>query len=476
MTASSPVLTFLGGAGTVTGSKTLLDTPNGRILVDCGLFQGMKHLRLQNWAPFPVPPESVDAVVLTHAHVDHCGYLPRLVRLGFRGPVFCTEGTQKLAEIVLPDSGHLQEEEARFANRKGYSKHDPAEPLYTRREALAALDQFVTVGGGEPKEILDGLNATWHLAGHILGAASVELHLTEQDIVARFSGDLGRNGHPLLLPPAPIDRADVVVIESTYGDESHLKTDPDDSIAAAVMHVVASKGVLIIPAFAVDRTEVVLWHLDRLITKGLIPKLPVFVDSPMACRALDLYEKAARGGAAEIRPEFRATELFANLRPIEIRTVEESKGLNDRRGPMIVVSASGMATGGRVIHHLAQRIGNEGNAVLLVGFQAPGTRGEALANGATRIKMFGQYYPVRARVFSVELSAHADREELVIWLSTASPPPGIVYVNHGEPSASGTLARAIEAKLGIDAVVPQQGERVRLDPITTEPRDRGFGS
>lgn len=465
MTARSNVLTFIGGAGTVTGSKTLLDTPRGRILIDCGLFQGRKHLRLQNWAPFPVGPESIDAVVLTHAHIDHCGYLPRLTRLGFRGRVLCTAGTRKLAEIVLPDSGYLQEEEARFANRKGYSKHDPAEPLYTKAEAIASLENFETVPFDRATEVIEGLEVTWHRAGHILGAATLALHFVDDDIVAYFSGDLGTSGHPLLLPPAPMGRADVVVTESTYGDEEHAPADPAEAIAAAIDYVVDRRGVLIIPAFAVDRTEVVLWHLDRLIADGRVDDIPVFVDSPMACRALDVYRSEARRGSPEFRPEHQGAELFPSVRLSEITSVDDSKSLNTRDGPMVIVSASGMATGGRVIHHLAHRIRDKDNAVMLVGFQAPGTRGDSLKNGARQLKMFGQYYPVEAKVFSVELSAHADQSDLIDWLDTASPAPRFVYVNHGEPPASAALIEAIGDQLGLEAVAPRQGERIRLDPL-----------
>lgn len=464
MAASPPVLTFIGGAGTVTGSKTLLDTDNGRLLIDCGLFQGQKALRLQNWDSFQVSPESIDAIVLTHAHVDHCGYLPRLTRYGFDGPVFCTEGTRALAAIVLPDSGHLQEEEARFANRKGYSKHHPAEPLYTRADALTSLSQLSSVPFDMPTQVLPGIEVTWRRAGHILGAATLQLRLAPDDIDVVFSGDLGTSTHPLLLPPGPIGRANTVVIESTYGDEEHPPDDPEDAIADAIEHISTGEGVLIVPAFAVDRTEVVLWHLERLITSGRVPDIPVYVDSPMASRALDVYRTESRRSSPEFRHEHRGIELFPSVRLTEISSVDESKALNAKSGPMVIISASGMATGGRVIHHLAHRLGDEHNAVMLVGFQAPGTRGEALRSGAGQLKMLGQYHSVRARVFSVELSAHADQSDLIDWLATATPPPGMVFINHGEPAASQALARAITDRLGLDPVVVRTGERVRLAP------------
>ena len=463
MRTAAPTLTFLGGAQTVTGSKTLLDTADGRVLVDCGLFQGKKKLRLQNWQPLPVPPESIDAVVLTHAHIDHCGYLPRLVKQGFRGPIHCTEGTRRLAEIVLPDSGYLQEEEAAYANRKGYSKHNPALPLYTKEDALACLDQFATVPFDAMQGVLPSVNATWRNAGHILGAASITLDLSENDRTVVFSGDLGRSTHPLLLPPGPIGAADVVIVESTYGDEEHPESDTKDQIAEIITRTASRGGVLLIPAFAVDRTEIVLWHLERLLAAGRIPALPVFVDSPMASRALDVYRRAARSGSSEIRPELHGSDLFASIELTETRTVEESKELNARRGPMVIISASGMLTGGRIIHHLANRVGNPRNSILLAGFQAPGTRGDALRSGARQLKLFGHYHPVRAEITSSALSAHADQSDLLEWVGSASTPPDTVYVNHGEPEGSAVLVDALSDQLGLNAVMPRPGERVRLD-------------
>ncbi|MFZ0013316.1 MAG: MBL fold metallo-hydrolase, partial [Acidimicrobiia bacterium] len=391
-----------------------------------------------------------------------CGHVPRLIRQGFRGQVLSTDGTRRLAAIVLPDSGHLQEEEARFANQKGYSKHRPAEPLYTKAEAISSLSQFEGVPYDHPVEVVPGIEVTWRRAGHILGAATLTLRLLDYETTVVLSGDLGTSKHPLLLPPEPIGPADVVVVESTYGDEEHVTSDPETQIALAIDHVLERDGVLVIPAFAVDRTEVVLWHLDRLIASGRVPPIPVFVDSPMARRALDVYRDEARSGSPEFRPENRGVELFSSVPLTEIETVDESKALNERRGPMLIISASGMATGGRVVHHLAQRIGHPDNAVMLVGFQAPGTRGDTLRRGASKLKMLGHYYPVRARIFDVELSAHADQQDLLRWLDTASS-PSIVYVNHGEPEASAELERAIETRLGVATVVPEIGERVRLD-------------
>jgi metallo-beta-lactamase family protein len=457
------MLSFLGAARTVTGSKILVDTPDARVLVDCGLFQGRKQLRQANWNPFPVPPESIDAVVLTHAHIDHCGYLPRLHRLGFRGPVYCTTGTRSLAGVVLPDCGYLQEEEANYANRKGFSKHDPAEPLYTAADATETLKLLQTVPFDQPRSVIPGVDVTWRRAGHILGAASLHVGLADIGADVVFSGDLGRPSHPLFLPPDPIGPADVVVVESTYGDEEHLATDPEAELAEILNDAAACGGVVVIPAFAVDRTEVVLWHLNRLIESGTVPDLPVFVDSPMASRALELYRSEVRRRSPEIRPELFGCELFSSIDLTETRATADSKALNERRGPMVIISASGMATGGRVIHHLARRIGDGRNSVVLVGFQAPGTRGDRLRSGATTLKMLGHYYPVRADVVSIDLSTHADRSELLDWVAT-SEGASRIYVNHGEEPASDALVHALGDRLGVITVAPHAGEKIRLDP------------
>jgi len=459
---TGPSLTFLGGAHTVTGSKTLLDTDDARVLVDCGLFQGRKALRRANWDRFPVPPESIDAIVLTHAHIDHCGYLPRLYRLGYRGPVYATPGTRDLAAIVLPDSGHLQEEEAEFANRRGYSKHHPAEALYTEEEARQSLELFETVPFGVPRTVAPGVDVTWSRAGHTLGAASLHVEAMDRRIV--FSGDLGRPSHPLLRPPDPIGAADVVVVESTYGDREHVLVD-EDVIGRAVRDAASCGGVVIIPAFAVDRTEVVLWHLDQLAARGEVPDLPIFVDSPMASRALARYRDELRRRSPEFRPELFERELFSSLDVIETRTADESKTLNDRLGPFVIVSASGMATGGRVLHHLANRVGDSRNSVLLVGFQAPGTRGDKLRHGASTLRMFGHDFPVYATIESVEMSAHADRSELLDWLATAMV-PDLVLVNHGEPDASVSLAEAIRHQLHVPAEVPSPDQRIDVSQRT----------
>ncbi|MCB1006743.1 MAG: MBL fold metallo-hydrolase [Acidimicrobiales bacterium] len=456
-----PTLTFLGAARTVTGSKFLLEVEGRRVLVDCGLYQGPKRLRERNWAPLPVSPSSLDAVVLTHAHVDHCGYLPRLVKDGFAGPVHATAGTRALARIVLPDSGHLHEEEARYANRRGYSKHHPALPLYTEDDALAALDHLVDLPWGAETEVAPGVAVTPRWAGHILGAASLSVRLGDRRIA--FSGDLGPGHHPLLPPPEPVGAADLVVVESTYGDESLPESDAAERLADVVTRVAARGGVVVIPAFAVDRTEVVLWHLQELQRAGRVPALPVFVDSPMASRALRAYTEAAADHARDLRPELWDRPLFDELDLRQAHTREESQALDQRHGPFVLISASGMATGGRILHHLAARLGDRRNAVVLVGFQAPGTRGAALAGGGRTLKMFGLYHRVRAEVARLVLSAHADRDDLLAWLGTASTPPEMVFVVHGEPEAAEALADGVDRDLDLPAVVARNGERVRLD-------------
>ncbi len=470
MTVSShpdvPILTFLGAAGTVTGSRFLVETSRARVLIDAGLFQGLKELRLRNWDAFPVKPSSIDAIVVTHAHVDHVGYLPVIARDGFHGSVHCTTGTSELARIVLPDSGHLQEEEAAYANRKGFSKHQPAKPLYTEEDARECLRLFVEHDFFSEFEAAPGVFVTLKPAGHILGSATVTLRLADhQDRTIVFSGDLGRPQHPILQPPAAIGDADVVVLESTYGDRTHDDVGALDRFAEAIVRTAARGGTVLIPAFAVDRTEVILFRLRELLAADAIPDLPIFVDSPMALAALAVYRDAIARNEAEIDPGLsNQRDVFNAGRVTEVRDVRDSKGLAGVRGPCIIVSASGMATGGRVIHHLDRLLPNPRNTVVLAGFQAPGTRGRQLADGAGEVKMLGRYVPVRAEVVDLgAFSVHADQAELVNWLATASEPPEVVYLVHGEPDAAAALKAEIDRARQSMAVVAHHRERVRLD-------------
>lgn len=461
--ATTPTLRFLGAAGTVTGSKHLVTTGGGhRLLLDCGLFQGLKPLRLRNWAAPPVDPATLDAVVLSHAHVDHAGYLPLLVRHGFRGPVYCTPATADLLPLLLLDAAHLQEEEAATANRHGYSKHHPALPLFTTADAEAALRLLAPRPFGAPFRATGDAAVVFRRAGHILGAATVEVRLGAPPLRLVFSGDLGRAGRPILRAPEPVTEADVVLVESTYGDRVHPPR-PEDALARVVCDAADRGGALLVPAFAVGRTQELLWLLHALAEAGRIPRLPVFVDSPMAIDVTGVYAAhpeelttgAARFFAAERGPLGDGYRL--------LRSPEESKALNDRTGPLIIVSASGMATGGRILHHFRRRLPDPRTTVLLPGFQAAGTRGRLLQDGARTLRMHGEDVPVRATVVVLDgLSAHADRDDLLGWLAAFAPRPRRVHVVHGEPPAAEGLAAAAEGLLGTRVTVAADGATVPL--------------
>jgi metallo-beta-lactamase family protein len=457
-------LSFLGGAGTVTGSKFLMTAAGRQILIDCGLFQGLKDLRLRNWDRFPTDPRSIDAVVLTHAHLDHSGYLPLLRRSGFHGPIFATKSTVDLCRILLPDSGRLQEEEARYANKAGYSRHAPAKPLYSEEDALDCFNAFQPIQFDSPFEIARIFRATFRPAGHILGSATMHVEIDGADGAVVFSGDLGRSNHPLLKPPAKIGTANTVLIESTYGDWIHDDLRSVERFENAIIRTAARGGVIIIPSFAVDRTEIVLFHLRKLVGSGRLPLIPIFVDSPMALAALQLYKTAISNCDWEVRPEVAGhPEMIEPPGLVEVKTVDESIALNSMRGPMIIISASGMATGGRVLHHLAHRLGDARNTIILVGYQAAGTRGRMLLEGAPNVKLLGRYHPVRAEIVDVPaFSVHADQNELVEWLRSAPVPPEMTFVVHGEPAAAESLRGAIEKHLRFGAAVARQFEHVRV--------------
>ena len=446
---------FLGGTGTVTGSKYLLEHAGRRLLVDCGLFQGVKQLRLRNWQPLPFKATDIDAVVLTHAHIDHSGFVPRLVSLGFKGPIYCTEATLELCKLLLPDSARLQEEEADFANRHGHSKHKPALPLYTERDARDALTRFETVPFR--KEQVPWPGWSWRLtrAGHILGAASLRVGWTGGSIL--FSGDLGRSDDLLMRPPEPPQPADYIVIESTYGDRLHRDVDTLSALAAVVNRTAARGGVVVIPAFAVGRAQTLLHCFHLLKQAGRIPSMPVYLDSPMAADVTRIYRHHGDEHLLDVGQcaAMSGETAVAN-------TIEDSKRLDSLTYPSIIVSASGMATGGRVLHHIKTYAPKARNTILFAGFQAAGTRGATLIGGAKEVKIHGDYVPVRAEIANLDtLSAHADRGQLLAWLS-ALPTPTRIFVTHGEPVASDSLRLAIEERHGWPVTVPDYLESFEL--------------
>jgi metallo-beta-lactamase family protein len=446
---------FLGGVGTVTGSKYLLEHNGRRLLVDCGLFQGLKQLRLRNWEPLPVKASEIDAVLLTHAHMDHSGYVPRLVKLGFKGPVYCSGATRDLCELLLPDSGRLQEEEADFANRHGHSKHKPALPLYTQEEAGAALKRFETIPFDKEHSPWPGWSWRLKRAGHILGAASVNISWTGGSIL--FSGDLGRSDDLVMRPPESPGQADYVVVESTYGDRRHRDVDTLMALADVVNRTAARGGVVVIPSFAVGRAQTILHCIHLLKKAHRIPDMPVYLNSPMAADATRIF----RHHLDEHR--LSAEQCATMSKEVTIaNTVEESKRLNTLTFPSIIVSASGMATGGRVLHHLKTYAPDARNTILFAGFQAAGTRGAALVGGSEAVKIHGAYVPVRAEVANLDtLSAHADRDQLLAWLGALRTPKR-VFVTHGEPVAADALRLAIEERHGWPVTVPEYLESRKL--------------
>lgn len=462
---TQPTLTFLGAAGTVTGSRFLLESEQARVLVDAGLYQGLPVLRRRNWAPFPVDPASIDDVVLTHAHLDHTGYLPKLVHDGFHDLVTCTAETAELVAIVLRDSAHLQEEDAAYANQLGFSKHRPALPLYDRDDVERTLPLLGPVPLYTPHGLHQAGTVTLRPAGHILGSSTVTVEMDGHRIL--FSGDLGRRHHPLLRPPADPPRVDTIVVESTYGDRRHPAPDPS-VLADAVRRTIERAGSVLIPAFAVDRTELVLLELRRLMRCGdipRVPRVPIYVDSPMALAALDVYRRAVTSASEQLDPELSHTrDIFQSGDLHATHTAEESRRLNRPACPSIIISASGMAAGGRVVHHLAHQLPDRRNSVVLTGFQAEGTRGRRLLDGAREVKIHGRYVPVRAEIVSVpDFSVHSDADETIGWLRRAPIPPQTVYVVHGEPAPAARLAERIRSELGWCATVPNFGERVLLD-------------
>lgn len=450
-------LAFFGATGTVTGSRYMLSGHHkGHLLVDCGMFQGLKQLRLRNWEPLPFDATKIDAVLLTHAHVDHSGFLPRLVKEGFKGPVYCTPSTLALCKILLPDAGRLQEEQAEFENHHKLSRHAQALALYTEEDAWAALKQMHPIDFDNTFAPIEGWSATFRYSGHILGAASVKVSSGGRSVL--FSGDLGRSDDLLMKPPAVPDDADVLVIESTYGDRQHSDSDPLTQLAEVINRTAARGGQVIIPSFAVGRAQTLLHCISQLKQARRIPDLPVYLNSPMAVDATRLYSHHAHEHRLSPQEcvELGHVAKFAN-------TVDDSKALNQLHWPSVIVSASGMATGGRVLHHLQAYAPDPRCAIVFTGYQAAGTRGAALLAGARTIKIFGQYVPVRAEVANLDmLSAHADRDDLLNWMAGMSRAPDKVFVTHGEPVAADALRLAIQDRFGWPCVVPEYRDSVTV--------------
>lgn len=449
-------ISFLGGVGTVTGSKYLIETDGRRVLIDCGLFQGFKQLRLRNWAKFPVEPKSIDAVILTHAHIDHSGYLPLLVKNGFAGPIICTDATRALCDILLPDSGYLQEKDAEFANRHGFSKHKPALPLYTLEDAKASLKRFEPIAFGKRADVIPGISIRFLRAGHILGAAIVEMTIGEMTVV--FSGDLGRYRSETMHDPEAVAHADYLVVESTYGDRKHDTANPGQKLAEVINRTVSRGGTIIVPAFAVGRAQALLYLLHQLKSKKAIGDIPVFLDSPMAIDASDTFCSFSADhklSASDCRSSCEVARY--------VRDSEESKALDRNVMPKVIISASGMATGGRVLHHLKYFAPDPRNTILFAGFQAGGTRGAAMTDGADSVKIHGQYVPIRAEVLNLQmLSAHADADEILAWLRNFQKPPKRTFITHGEPNATDALRHRIEEELTWDCEVPDYLGRAEL--------------
>jgi metallo-beta-lactamase family protein len=455
-----PQLTFLGAARTVTGSKYLIEQGGSRVLVDCGLFQGLKELRKRNWEPFPVEPASIHAVVLTHAHLDHVGYLPRLVAEGFKGRVFCTSGTMDLCRLVLPDSARIQEEDARQANKHRYSRHDPALPLYTEIQAQRSLTMLQPMGYQRAIEIAPGMSVEFVPAGHLLGSAFVVMRLRGAPTIL-FGGDLGRYGRPVLPDPSPAIQADVVLVESTYGDRDHQQDDDGAQLAEVVQDTAARGGKLIVPAFAIGRVEELLYWLRRLEREKRIPVLPVYVDSPMATEALRHYTARVAELDADMQPTRRDVSTFATARFQTISSPQQSKELTASRRSAIVISSSGMATGGRVLHHMAAALPDAKNTVLFVGYQAAGTRGRLLVDGAREVKIHGQAISVGGRIARNDsMSAHADRNEILRWLATMPAAPRCLFLVHGEVIPMDALKQRVQEHFGWEVATPAHLEAV----------------
>lgn len=448
---------FLGAAGTVTGSKYLITSGETNILVDCGMFQGLKSLRLQNWDDFPIKPSQVHAIILTHAHIDHSGCIPRLIKNGFKGKIYATAATQDLCEILLPDAGYLAEEEAAYLNKHRRSKHDPALPLFTMEEGKSALNYFEAIAFDQRKTLKTDIHFEFRYAGHILGAASVLLEIEGKRIF--FTGDIGRSHDPVFFEPQTIPHIDYLITESTYGNRKHSSNNVLSDLEKIIKKAVKNHGVIIIPSFAVGRAQELMYYLWKLNKQKRLPSIPMYLNSPMATNVNELFIKHHQ---LHRLSRIESEELCSIVK--YVRSVEESKKLNEAKGPMLIISASGMLTGGRVLHHIKQFGPEARNTILLAGFQAAGTRGEALENHATEIKIHGEYIPIRAQVKVLEnMSAHADYQEILDWFSRSQIKPKKVFITHGEPSAADALRRRISEYLQWKCVIPAQDEKASLD-------------
>lgn len=457
---------FLGGAGSVTGSKYLLEIDDKKILVDCGLFQGKKELRLRNWSGFPIDAAQIDIVVITHAHIDHTGYLPRLVREGYGGRIVCTAATEDLMKILLLDAAKLQEEEAEFAFKRGYSKHSKPKPLFDTEDATKVLAMIDAFPFEKSVPLVDNVSVIFHNAGHILGASIVEICLKgkQQEKKIVFSGDLGRQTDPLMLPPTPIKQADILLVESTYGDRINPSEQIERELSQAINTAYAMRGCVIMPAFAVGRTQNLMFYLHQLMTSGKIAEIPIYLDSPMAINVSHLYEKHSRTHKLEV--EKIHDDLISIFDAPNIHfcnSPESSRELNDLAGPALIISASGMCTGGRILHHLYHRLPNKKDTILFVGYQAEGTRGRDILDGEPSVRIFGIEVPIKCTVSEVKgLSAHADQAELIQWLSHFESSPKMTFIIHGESAAADTLKNKVKSSLGWNCFVPEYLESFEL--------------
>jgi metallo-beta-lactamase family protein len=460
-------LTFYGATGTVTGSRFVLETDTGNMLIDCGMFQGRKENRVRNWDPFPFPPAEIDKVLLTHAHIDHAGYIPRFCKGGFDGEIHCTHATSELCDIMLKDSAHIQEEDANWANKKGFSKHEPAKPLYTVEEAVESLKFFSPVHLGQELFWGDNMRIKFRDSGHILGSAFIDIKTRENNHSRKilFSGDIGRASRPILRDPVQVYNIDYLVMESTYGDRLHEDKSPHDELARVINESVNGSGVLVIPAFAVGRTQTLLYVIRELEEQKRIPIVPIYVDSPMALEATEVFYKYIPILDLDSRIEvMRGKDLFRPANLHLSKTREQSIQINDVKGPAIIISASGMVIGGRILHHMIHRLDDPRNTVLLVGYQPEGTRGRSLMDGEPHIKIHGQHIPVRARIENIlGFSGHADYNEIMAWLMGLNRAPEKTFLVHGEPEASVSLAEKLRTQFGWDVVVPQFGESFEID-------------